>query len=198
MLTAKGQVKIMDFGLAAVSGRSRLTKPGTTLGAPAYMSPEQLEGGDVDRRADIWALGAVLYEMLTQRTPFAADYEQAIAYGILNEEPEPVTALRSGLPTEIDRVIAKALAKGPDERYQHVDELAVDLRQVRGEGGSSRALSSKTQVERRAPSWRQLAVAAALLVTTSVGLTPVTAPRKRSRSGNSALRGGSHCKLSSR
>ncbi len=99
MLTAKGQVKIMDFGLAALAGRSKLTRSGTTLGTPAYMSPEQLEGREVGRRSDIWALGCVLYEMLTQRTPFEADYEQAIAYGILNEEPEPVTALRSGLPT---------------------------------------------------------------------------------------------------
>ena len=127
MLTAKGQVKIMDFGLAAVSGRSRLTKTGTTLGTPAYMSPEQLEGREVDRRADIWALGVVLYEIFTQRTPFAADYEQAIAYGVLNEEPEPITALRSGLPTEIDRVIARALSKDRDERYQHVDEMIVVL-----------------------------------------------------------------------
>ena len=95
MLTAKGQVKIMDFGLAAVAGRSRLTKTGTTLGTPAYMSPEQLEGRDVDRRTDIWALGCVFYELLTQRTPFDADYEQAIAYGILNEDPEPVTAKRA-------------------------------------------------------------------------------------------------------
>ncbi len=95
MLTAKGQVKIMDFGLASLAGRSKLTKSGTTLGTPAYMAPEQLEGRDVDRRVDIWALGVVLYEMLTQRTPFDADYEQAIAYGILNEEPEPVTAIRS-------------------------------------------------------------------------------------------------------
>ena len=130
MLTAKGQVKIMDFGLASLAGRSKLTKSGTTLGTPAYMAPEQLEGRDVDRRADIWALGCVLFEMLTQRTPFAAEYEQAIAYGILNEEPEPVTALRSGLPTEIDRVLSRALAKDPAERYQHADDLVVDLRKL--------------------------------------------------------------------
>ncbi len=130
MLTAKGQVKIMDFGLAAVAGRSRLTKSGTTLGTPAYMSPEQLEGRDVDRRADIWALGVVLYEMLTQRTPFAADYEQAIAYGILNEEPEPVTAQRRGVPPKVDDLLTKALAKDASERYQHVEEMIVDLKSL--------------------------------------------------------------------
>jgi len=131
MLTAKGQVKIMDFGLASLAGRSKLTKSGTTLGTPAYMAPEQLEGRDVDRRADIWALGCVLYEMLTQRTPFDAEYEQAIAYGILNEAAEPVTAQRSGLPTEIDRAIGKALAKDRAERYQHADEFVVDLKNLR-------------------------------------------------------------------
>ena len=147
MLTTKGQVKIMDFGLAAVSGRSRLTKSGMTLGTPAYMSPEQLEGRDVDRRADIWALGCVLYEMLTQRAPFDADYEQAIAYSILNEQPEPVTALRSGLPTEIDRVIAKALAKDPAERYQHADEMIVDLNSV----SKKRAAARSTILQPQAP-----------------------------------------------
>ncbi len=130
MLTAKRQVKIMDFGLAAVAGRSRLTKSGTTLGTPAYMAPEQLEAKEADRRADIWALGCVLYETLTQRTPFEAEYEQAIAYGILNEEPEPVTARRSGIPVDLDRVIGKTLAKSPEHRYQHADELTVDLREL--------------------------------------------------------------------
>jgi len=77
MLTAKGQVKIMDFGLAQLSGRSRLTKPGTTLGTRPYMAPEQLLGEETDQRSDIWALGVVLYEMLAQRLPFEADYDQS-------------------------------------------------------------------------------------------------------------------------
>ena len=128
MLTAKGQVKIMDFGLAAVTGRSRLTKTGTTLGTPAYMAPEQLKGREVDRRADVWGLGCVLYEMLTQRTPFEAEHEQAIAYGILNMELEPLTACRSGIPVQLDRVVGKALAKAPEERYQSASDFSVDLK----------------------------------------------------------------------
>jgi len=128
MLTAKGQVKIMDFGLATLAGRSKLTKSGSRLGTPAYMAPEQLEGQAVDRRADIWALGCVLYEMLTQKTPFDAEYEQAIAYGILNEEPEPVSAQRADVTPELDRVLEKALAKDAAARYQHADDLLVDLR----------------------------------------------------------------------
>jgi len=144
MLTAKGQVKIMDFGLASLSGRSKLTKSGTTLGTPAYMSPEQLEGKDVDRRADVWALGCVLYEMLTQKTPFAAEYEQAIAYGILNEDPEPVSAQRADVTPEVDRLISKALAKSPAERYQHADDLLADLR-VLQKRTSTRASSERSK-----------------------------------------------------
>ena len=110
MLTAKGQVKIMDFGLAQLSGRSRLTKPGTVLGTQAYMAPEQLLGEETDYRSDIWALGVVLYEMLAQRLPFEADYEQAVAYAILNEEPEVLTAQRSDLPLEIGQAISTGIA----------------------------------------------------------------------------------------
>jgi serine/threonine protein kinase/Tol biopolymer transport system component len=128
MLDRKGRVKILDFGLAAVADRTRLTKEGTTLGTPAYMSPEQAQGGKIDRRTDIWALGVILYEMLTGKHPFPGDYEQAVMYGIINEDPEPVTALRSGVPPKVDDLIAKALAKSPDERYQQVEEMLVDLR----------------------------------------------------------------------
>ena len=130
MLTAKGQVKIMDFGLARLTGRSKLTKSGTTLGTPAYMPPEQLQGLEVDHRADVWALGIVLYEMLAQRTPFEADYEQAIAYGVMNEEPEPLTAIRSGLHPELDRLVTKLLAKNAEDRFQHMDDVLADLRAV--------------------------------------------------------------------
>jgi len=142
LLTAKGQVKILDFGLAALTGRSKLTKTGTTMGTPAYMAPEQLEGRKVDRRVDVWALGCVLYEMLTQKSPFEADYEQAIGYGILNEDPEPVTALRRGLPPKVDDLLAKALAKDRDERYQHADDLLADLRVLQKQSSGARKTSS--------------------------------------------------------
>jgi serine/threonine protein kinase len=130
MLTRKGQVKIMDFGLAYLTGRSKLTKSGTTLGTPVYMSPEQALGQAADRRSDIWSLGVVLYEMLAGKPPFESEYTQAIVYSIINEPPEPLTARRTGLPVEIDRIINKVLAKKPDERYQHVDDLGVDLKNL--------------------------------------------------------------------
>jgi eukaryotic-like serine/threonine-protein kinase len=131
MLDLKGRVKIVDFGLAYLPADNRLSREGTTLGTPAYMSPEQAMGQSLDRRTDIWSLGVVVYEMVTGRLPFEDRYEQAIVYSILNEEPEPVTALRSGLPAELDRILRKALAKSLDKRYQHVDDLLADLRELK-------------------------------------------------------------------
>lgn len=139
MIEAGGLVKIMDFGLAKMSGRSKLTKTGTTLGTTAYMSPEQARGAEADHRSDIWSLGAVIYEMVTGRLPFKGDYEQAVLYSILNEALEPLTAVRAGVPMELDRIVGKALAKEPGERYQHADELIADLRTLKKslEGGAT-------------------------------------------------------------
>lgn len=111
-------------------GRTQLTKEGTTLGTIAYMSPEQTQGIEVDHRTDIWALGALLYEMITGRQPFQGDYEQAVMYSIMNEDPEPLTGLRTGVPMDLEKIVNKCLAKDPKERYQHMDEMIVDLRAV--------------------------------------------------------------------
>ncbi|MFQ5640862.1 MAG: serine/threonine protein kinase, partial [bacterium] len=127
MLTKKGQVKIMDFGLAKMAQASLMTKAGTTLGTASYMSPEQARGEVVDHRTDIWSFGVLLYEMVSGQRPFQGDYEQAVIYSITNEDAPPVTGLRSGVPLELERILNKALAKNPDERYQHVDEMRVDL-----------------------------------------------------------------------
>ena len=128
MLTEENQVKIMDFGLAHVAAQTKLTKTGATLGTVAYMSPEQSLGEEADRRTDVWSLGVVLYEMVTGQLPFKGDYEQVVAYNILNEDPEPVTALRASLPMELEFIVGKALAKDREERYQHVEDMIVDLR----------------------------------------------------------------------
>ena len=130
MVTPQGHVKIMDFGLAQLAERSELTKTAMILGTPAYMSPEQARREPTDRRTDVWSLGVVIYEMVTGRLPFEGERQEAVLYAIGSEEPEPITALRAGLPMELDRIVGKALAKAADERYQHVEEMMVDLRAV--------------------------------------------------------------------
>jgi TolB-like protein/Tfp pilus assembly protein PilF len=127
MITNDGKVKIMDFGLAKIKGGSQLTKMGSTVGTIAYMSPEQSGGDEVDNRADIWSFGVVLYEMLTGKMPFKGDYDQAVIYSILNEEPEIPEQLQGNLK----EVLKKALAKNPDDRYKTAGEIAKDLHSIR-------------------------------------------------------------------
>ncbi len=131
MVTPKGKVKILDFGLAKLRGATVVTKAGTTLGTMGYMSPEQLRGEPVDHRADIWAVGVVLYEMIAGRRPFQGDYEDAIAYQVINQHPEPLTAIRTGVPMELERIVKKAMQKDLADRYQHTDELLTDLKLVK-------------------------------------------------------------------
>ena len=123
MITNDGKVKVMDFGLAKMKGDLQITKIGTTVGTVAYMSPEQAKGENIDNRTDIWSLGVVLYESITGELPFKGDYDQAIVYSILNEEPELDDNISEGLRT----VINKVLEKNPDERYQHSKDLIYDL-----------------------------------------------------------------------
>jgi serine/threonine protein kinase/tetratricopeptide (TPR) repeat protein len=133
MVTPEGQVKIMDFGLAKTTGATMLTKSGATVGTVPYMSPEQARGEKVDHRTDIWSLGVVLYEMISGRLPFQSTYSEAIVYSILNEEPKALTALRSDVPMELERIVRKAMQKDRGMRYQRIEELIVDLRAARKE-----------------------------------------------------------------
>jgi len=127
IVTHDGQAKIMDFGLAKSLGGTVLTQTGTTIGTVAYMSPEQARGAEVDARTDIWSLGAVLYEMVAGERPFKADYEQAVVYQILNESPRSVTELRPDAPRALERLISKALAREPGERYVSAADFRKDL-----------------------------------------------------------------------
>ena len=145
MVTPPGQVKIMDFGLAQLAERSKLTETTTILGTPSYMSPEQARGEKTDRRADLWSLGIVLYEMIAGRLPFAGERQEAVLYGITSEEPEPVTAQRAGLPMELEWIIGKALAKDREERYQHAEDLLVDLRSLRKKLASGKSTILRAQ-----------------------------------------------------
>ena len=132
MITSGGRAVVMDFGLALLaSATSKLTREGTTIGTSAYMSPEQTTGEPLDWRTDIWSLGVLLYEMTTGQHPFKGHYEQAVLYSILNEAPEPVTALRTGAPQPLEQIVNKCLAKRPGERYQQTSELLADLRALK-------------------------------------------------------------------
>ncbi len=131
MLTAKGEAKVLDFGLAQTTASTKLTRMGSTLGTIAYMSPEQARGEEVDHRTDLWSLGIMIYEMITGCLPFSAEYEQAAVYGILNEDPEPVTALRSGVPMDLEYIVNKLLSKEKKHRYQGAAELVADLSAIK-------------------------------------------------------------------
>ena len=123
-------VKIADFGIALLPNNS-LTMVGTAVGSPMYMSPEQVLGQKADGRSDIFSLGAVLYEMLTGRPPFTGVDLNAILYQVLNVAPPLPTSINPGLPAGFDRIVARALSKNPDKRYQSATEMATDLRNYR-------------------------------------------------------------------
>ena len=124
---SKQQITIMDFGLALLTDRSKLTRMDETMGTVTYMSPEQTYGMDLDHRTDIWSLGVVLYEMVTGQQPFKGHYDKAVMYSITNEEPEPMTALRTGVPMELELLVNKCLAKDANRRYQSTVDMVVDL-----------------------------------------------------------------------
>lgn len=131
MVDKKGQAKIMDFGLAKVVGESLITKEAETLGTVAYMSPEQARDKAVDHRTDIWSLGVVLYEMLSGQLPFRGEQETSVMYSIVHEEPKPLKAIKPDAPSELERIIHRALEKKPESRYSSASEMLKDLQKYR-------------------------------------------------------------------
>ncbi len=131
MITASNQVKVMDFGLAKIKGSLKLTKTSSTLGTLAYMAPEQLQGEAVDARSDIFSFGVVLYEMLTGELPFQGEYESALMYAIINNNPESILKYRSDLSSEFLHILNRILEKKPEDRYQSVDEILIELKRLK-------------------------------------------------------------------
>lgn len=151
MLRPDGYVKILDFGLAKLnerkgselsSGAGFNTKSGMVMGTPRYMSPEQARGLTVDSRTDVWSLGVVLYEMLSGRAPFEGQTNSDVIAAILEREPLPLKSLASDVPAELQRIVAKALRKDQEGRYQGMRDMLVDLKSMRREGHSE-GLSGK-------------------------------------------------------
>lgn len=127
MVTADQVVKILDFGVAKFQRKTRFTSPGSIIGTPAYMSPEQASGKTVDHRSDIWSMGVILFEMLASHLPFEGDSDLSLMYSIVNENPLPLNKFRGNISADIQTIIDRTLAKNPDERYQGIKELLKDL-----------------------------------------------------------------------
>lgn len=131
MLVRDGRIKITDFGIARMPSSAVHTQTGMVLGSPKYMSPEQVLGKEIDRRSDIFSLGVMLYEMLTGTSPFVGENVNAIMYQTLNLVPPAPGTLNPDVPDMLNFIVAKALAKGVEDRYQNALDLAKDLRACR-------------------------------------------------------------------
>src|SRR5881398_1972740 len=122
LVDGDGRVKVTDFGIAR-AGMSQMTETGSIVWTAQYLSPEQARGGEVDPRSDLYSLGVVLYELLTGKTPFDGDTPVEIAMKHLSSAPKPPSKLRSDVPPELDKIVLRALAKDPNDRYQSADEM---------------------------------------------------------------------------
>lgn len=138
MIRKDGIAQIMDFGLAKLKGVSRLTKEGSTVGTAGYMSPEQVQGLEVDHRSDIFSFGVLLFEMFTGQLPFKGVHETAVAYEIVNVDPAPMSSIKPEIDPSLDAIVLECLEKEPSERYQSVAEVGKDLKRFKRESGRHR------------------------------------------------------------
>jgi eukaryotic-like serine/threonine-protein kinase len=194
MLTASG-TKLLDFGLAkalpplvtgdtltaAATRATPVTQQGTIVGTFQYMSPEQVEGKDVDARSDIFSFGSVLYEMLTGRAAFSGKSQLSVASAILEKEPEPISTLQPLTPPALDRTIGVCLAKDPEERWQSARDLLLELKWIAG-GGSQAGLRSEGIRGSRSYNRLSWALVAVLSLTVLVLLT-ISRQRGRASAG---------------
>lgn len=130
-VTDRGQVKVLDFGLARSAGAVEISRFGSSAGTPAYMAPEQVQGEKADHRSDLFSFGVVFYEMLTGRRPFKGEHESALTYSIVNEEPEPLSAHGRDIPRGLQPIVDKLLVKNPNDRYQSAGDVLADLERLR-------------------------------------------------------------------
>ncbi len=146
MITKGGLVKVLDFGIAKLVGASPVTHVGKIVGSVEYMSPEHARGDDIDARADLWSLGVVLYESLSGRKPFRSDHPQAALYAVLHLDPKPLVDVAPHVPGRLQDVVARALQKSPDLRYQSAEELIRELEEQESWTGPTTAFPSQTPV----------------------------------------------------
>jgi len=183
MVTKKNQVKVMDFGLAKLKGSLKLTRATSTVGTLGYMAPEQIQGSEADVRSDIFSFGVVLFELMTARLPFRGEHEAAMVYSIVNEEPESLLKFVPDAPPELLHILATALEKDPNDRYQTAAEMTRELRRMLKQSSRvSRTSSSSSRipiapayqpevqpvVKSKKMLWVSLAVGAVLLAAVAV------------------------------
>ena len=168
---ASGWVKLVDFGLAHAAEDVHLTQTGMILGTPAYMSPEQARGDAVDGRTDLYSLGVVLYRLTTGDVPFRGTSTMALLMALATETPRPPRELNPEMPSALDDLIIRLLAKKPDDRFESAAAVVAAIRTIEQESLSSKVESPKSDngVERRRPRWPLvLAAAAAALILAAI------------------------------
>jgi len=178
ILTTDGLVKVLDFGVAKLLGETAMTQTGSTVGTVGYMAPEQARGDAVDERADVWALGVILYEMLAGRRAFTGDNHYVVLKNILETEPVPLEEIRPDVPADVRAIVARALKKNVADRYRTAADFARDV-------GDTHAQLTQTHVPVAAaasgPSRRRMALAAAALVAVAVIGTAAWGMRRAER-----------------
>ncbi|UCD93866.1 MAG: protein kinase [Candidatus Zixiibacteriota bacterium] len=175
----RGEVKILDFGLARIEGVSGLTRPNTALGTVGYMSPEQVSGEPADSRSDIFSLGIVLYEMVTGRHPFMKDSAPATLNAILQDTPEPVARYKADVPDDLQKIIDKALEKSHEMRYHHIDDILTDLKRLRRDVASGSSVLSTEVLTAAARRRAYLPVMAPLAIVALAVLLVLIIPSSR-------------------
>jgi serine/threonine protein kinase/Tol biopolymer transport system component len=183
MVNSKNQIKVMDFGLAKLKGSLKLTKTSSTVGTLAYMAPEQIQGGEVDARSDIFSFGVLLFEMLTGHLPFRGEHDAAMMYSIVNEQPEPIEKYLPEASSESLHIFNRALEKDPEERYQTVHDMVIDLRRLKKEtsrvsrelavsSGTQSSASHDAKPMSRKPAWLGIGAVVVLAVAALVFFWP--------------------------
>lgn len=167
MLAPDRTVKVMDFGIARMAGQSRQTRLGSTVGTPHYMAPEQLRGEEVDGRADLYALGIVLYELIAGRVPFDADSDYQLMMLQLHEAAPHLSREVTGVPAAVDRLVIRAMAKDPAARFSSAAEMAAALQGALAQRGTDPSVAvdeAATPLTRDWRTWSAAAMVVAALV----------------------------------
>ena len=194
MIDGEGTVKVMDFGIARLMGENRQTRAGVAIGTPSYMAPEQLRGEDVDGRTDLYAAGALLYELLTGRVAFQADSDYSLMMQQLNDAPVAPSSITSGVPRALDAAVARAMAKKPAQRYPTATDFSRALDAITPDAFSVEPIKdAAAAVAARAPrDWRVYVIGACLVIATFLGVAAIRKPASNVDNGGGVTIDTSH------